>query len=216
MICVSLANIDFKECLALAREESFVEFRFDLLELTPEQVHEVVNASRRSIATYRPGISDPDRRVQTMITAIKAGATYIDIELDADSYYRNKLTRAARAAGRDIIISYHNFDHTPKPARLKKLIAACRKAGADVVKIACLVKASEDVQTLMGLYREADRMVVIGMGEKGLITRIAAPFMGAEFTFASPGRGRETAPGQIQRDKLEDIIARIQTSFKFD
>jgi hypothetical protein len=71
MICVSLSNIGFKECLALVKEESFVEFRFDLLDLTPEQVTEVVNASSRSIATYRPDTGDPDRRLQTMIMALK-------------------------------------------------------------------------------------------------------------------------------------------------
>jgi len=212
MICVSLSNIGFEECLSLAGEEAFVEFRFDLLDFTPDQVNEVVSVSRRSIATYRPGTADPDRRIQTMLSAINAGASYIDIELESDSYYRKEMIKAAKSHSRDIIISYHNFDHTPKRSRLKKIISSCMKAGSDVVKIACQANTMEDVQTLMGLYRESPRMVVIGMGELGLITRIAAPFLGAEFTFASPGRGMETAPGQIDKTELHNIIARIQTS----
>jgi len=213
MICVSLSNIGFKECLALAKEEPFVEFRFDLLDLTPEQVKEVVNASTRSIATYRPDTGDPDRRMQTMIMALEAGASYIDIELDAESYFRKELIRSAKTHGRDVIISYHNFDHTPDASRLRKISDACRKAGAEVVKIACQVNSTEDIQSLMGLYQQAERMVVIGMGTMGLITRVAAPFMGAEFTFASPGSGRETAPGQIERKDLASIIDQIKYSF---
>jgi len=213
MICVSLSNIGFEECLALAREEPFVEFRFDLLDLTPEQVNEVVNASSRSIATYRPDTGDPDRRLQTMMMALKAGTSYVDIELDAESYYRKELIRAAKTYGRDVIISYHNFDHTPDASRLRKIAAACKKAGADVVKIACQVNTTEDLQSLMGLYQIGERMVVIGMGKKGLITRVAALFIGAEFTFASPGSGRETAPGQIERKDLASIIDQIKFSF---
>ena len=213
MICVSLSNIAFKECLALAKEESFVEFRFDLLDFTPDQVQQVVNVSQRSIATYRPDAKDPDRRMQTMITALKAGASYVDIELEEESYYRKELISAARTYGRDVIISYHNYDHTPDASRLKKIVASCKKSGADVVKIACQVISEKDNRSLMGLYPESDRMVVIGMGKKGLITRIAAPFVGAEFTFASPGRGQETAPGQITRKELMNIIDHIQFSF---
>ena len=214
MICVSLSNIGFEECLALAKEEPFVEFRFDLLELAPEQVKEVVNASKRSIATYRPDdTSDPDRRLQTMIIAVTAGASYVDIELEAESYYRKDLIKAAKANGRDVIISYHNFNHTPGTARLREIVVACKKAGADVVKIACQVNTTDDNQSLMGLYQEGDRMVVIGMGNMGLITRVAAPFMGAEFTFASPGAGRETAPGQIARRDLMNLIDQIKYPF---
>ena len=213
MICVALSNIGFKECLALAAKENFVEFRFDLLDLDPDQVSEAVKASNRCIATYRSQAKDPDRRMQTMISAIKAGATFVDIEIDAESWYREELVKAARENGREVIISYHNFDHTPQATRLKKIVAACRKAGADVVKIACQVNTPGDIRTLMGLYQASGRMVVIGMGERGLITRVAAPFMGAEFTFASPESGRETAPGQINKKDLTSIIDQIKYSF---
>lgn len=209
MICVSLSNIGFEECLSLAREEPFVEFRFDLMDLTPTQAGDVVSASHRSIATYRPDTADTARRIRTMISAMKSGTSYVDIELEADSSYREELTKAARTYGTDVIVSYHNFDSTPEAPKLKTIVDSCKKAGADVVKIACQVNNNGDLQSLMGLYGEAQRMVVIGMGKKGLITRISASFMGAEFTFASPGIGRETAPGQIDREQLASIIASI-------
>ena len=48
-------------------------------------------------------------------------------------------------------------------------------------------------------------MVVLGMGEMGKITRIMAPFLGAEFTFAAMDEGKETAPGQIPYLKMKEI-----------
>ena len=53
-------------------------------------------------------------------------------------------------------------------------------------------------------------MVIIGMGEQGVISRVAAPLLGAEFTFAAAETGQETAPGQISKDKLLSIIRQIQ------
>ncbi len=213
MICVSLANMGFEECLALAGKEAFVEFRFDLLGFTGDQVEEAVKASRSCIATFRPGKSDEVHRIRILATALRSGADYVDIELEADPGYREEIIRAARAGDSDVIVSYHNFESTPEDGRLNEIVAACKAAGADVVKIACQVEGTGDVQSLLGLYRKAERMVVIGMGEKGLITRVAAPFMGAEFTFASPGSGKRTAPGQIDRERLAGIISLIQDSF---
>ena len=213
MICVSLSDIKFEDCLALARREAFVEFRFDLLGFSLEEVALLVRTARKCIATFRPGKADPGIRMQTLYTAMEEGAGYVDIEVESGSDYRNALVDKARSLGCRIIVSHHDFHGTPGMEKLKNIVTSCREAGADVVKIACMVNTTEDLRALLGLYREGGRMVVIGMGERGLITRIAAPFLGAEFTFASPPGGRGTAPGQVDRQKLESIINRIGFSF---
>jgi 3-dehydroquinate dehydratase type I len=213
MICVPLSDMKLEECLCVAREEAFVEFRFDLLELSIEEVTQVVGSAGKCIATFRPGSADPGKRMKTLLTALESGATYVDIELESDPDYRRELIGKARSLNRQVIISHHDFKGTPEFEVLKNIAASCREAGADVVKIACTVNSTRDIQALMGLYRDGGRMVVIGMGDKGLITRIAAPFMGAEFTFASLSTGRETAPGQVDRQTLASVIAGIRSSF---
>lgn len=210
MICVALSDMDFDRCMVLTENEPFVEFRFDLLDFSIGQVEKLVSTAQRCVATYRPDDADPDRRMQTLMAALRAGADYIDIELEADSYTRKQLIKAARDYGRDVIISYHNFDHTPPYPQLKKIFASCRKLGADVVKIACKAKYEKDVGSLLGLYQEDGRMVVIGMGNVGLITRIVAPLAGAEFTFASAEKGKETAPGQLTRAELSNLIDQVK------
>jgi 3-dehydroquinate dehydratase type I len=194
----------------MARKEAFVEFRFDLLTLSMEQVKEVVNAAESCIATCRPGKMDDPQRVEILKTAIQSGADYVDIEVESDPAFSKEIIQTARLHDTALIISYHNFEGTPVLPELEKIVSDCRKAGADVVKIASQVNHTWDLQNLFKLYNRDLRMVIIGMGEKGVISRIAAPMLGAEFTFGAPEAGKETAPGQISRDKLLSIIRQIQ------
>jgi 3-dehydroquinate dehydratase len=50
------------------------------------------------------------------------------------------------------------------------------------------------------------------MGDLGKISRIAALFMGAEFTFASASDEFATAPGQISYTKLRTIVELLKNS----
>ena len=210
MICIPLGGIEFEECLSMARKETFVEFRFDLLTLNLDQVKEVVNAANSCIATCRPGKMGESDRQEILKTAILSGADYVDIEVESDKAFINEIIMSARTHDTAIIISYHNFEGTPAQAELEQIVSDCRKAGADVVKVACQVNHTGDLQNLLKLYNSELRMVIIGMGEKGVISRIAAPLLGAEFTFAAAEAGQETAPGQISKDKLLSIIRQIQ------
>jgi 3-dehydroquinate dehydratase-1 len=47
------------------------------------------------------------------------------------------------------------------------------------------------------------------MGELGKISRIVAPFLGAEFTYASLTDDNATAPGQISYQRLNKYILEI-------
>ena len=210
MICIPLGGMGFDECMSMARKEAFVEFRFDLLSLSLDQVKEVVNAANSCIATCRPGNMDDLQRLEILKTAIQSGADYVDIEVESDKAFLNEISRTARIGDTAIIVSYHNFEGTPPLPELEQIVGMCRMAGADVVKIASQVNHTRDLQNLFKLYNPELRMVIIGMGEMGVISRIAAPMLGAEFTFAAPEAGKGTAPGQINRDKLLSILRQIQ------
>jgi 3-dehydroquinate dehydratase type I len=210
MICIPLGGIGFEECMSMARKEAFVEFRFDLLTLSLEQVKEAVNAANSCIATCRPGKMVEADRQEVLKTAILSGVDYVDIEVESDKAFINEIILSARTHDTAIIISYHNFERTPAMPELEQIVNDCRKAGADVVKIACQVNNTGDLQNLFKLYNNDLRMVIIGMGKQGVISRIAAPMLGAEFTFAAAEVGQETAPGQITKDKLLSIIRQIQ------
>jgi 3-dehydroquinate dehydratase-1 len=47
------------------------------------------------------------------------------------------------------------------------------------------------------------------MGEKGKLTRLAAPLLGSVFTYASLGEGKETAEGQWEAASLRRILLEL-------
>jgi 3-dehydroquinate dehydratase len=48
------------------------------------------------------------------------------------------------------------------------------------------------------------------MGEAGKLTRIIAPFLGAEFTFAFADDFKSTAPGQISYSRMKSILSNLE------
>ena len=89
---------------------------------------------------------------------------------------------------------------------LEQTIGWCFESGADIAKIACMANGEDDAARLLGLLDRKRRLIVIGMGEKGKITRVAAPLLGSEIAYASAGEGKESAPGQIEEKELERLM----------
>jgi 3-dehydroquinate dehydratase-1 len=203
MICTVLAHKSFEECRDILSREACVELRLDLLDLTQEQVGDLFSMASRTVATCRPGhFSDEERRI-LLETAVMSGASYLDIELEMPSALRHNLIKLAEAHQCRIIISYHNHKITPPLPELNRIIGKCRKAGADIVKIACKINRQRDLANLLSLYAGGHELIAIGMGEGGLISRLAAPLLGAEFTYASADDDNATAPGQMKSDDMK-------------
>src|SRR6185436_2662541 len=103
-----------------------------------------------------------------------------------------------REARKLLVVSHHDFSGTPDYAVLADVCRRAARAGAGVVKIATMIGSDQDIATLARLLAErpAANLAVIGMGEKGLATRVEFPAKGSLFTFAAKGE-RTSAPGQI-------------------
>lgn len=132
----------------------------------------------------------------------------VDVELAAGDVLREVLP-AARAAGRLVIASHHDFAATPEPAALADVVARAAAAGADVVKIAAAVAGPDDVRALARVLVEPAPIgrIVIGMGEAGLATRVLFPALGSLLTYAHAGH--VTAPGQLPLDELVGLLRRL-------
>jgi 3-dehydroquinate dehydratase type I len=209
MICVSLAEPDFDRCLSMVQRYPFTEIRLDAAAFKLEEVKQLFSTGNKTIATYRPGTSDDASRQKALAEAVRAGATYLDIEYEAEDNYRKELIREAAARGCSLIISWHDFENTPGQEELEKILDRCYVLGADIAKLACVVNDRQDLVRLLSLYNLPGKKVVLGMGEKGSFSRVAAALLGAEFTFASPDNGRETAPGQLSLTELQHYLNRF-------
>ncbi len=204
MICVSLAGISFQECVKWIAKTEFAEIRIDQLDLSDDQFGSLFAMKKKTIATCRPG-KDDDQRLALLKLAIESGAGYVDIEYESDATFRTELLNYAHSHNTLAIISYHNFDLTPSGDELEKIIKQSFKWGADRAKITTTANSREDCSRVMALYENHQNIIAFCMGKIGTITRVAAPLLGADFTYASISKALATAPGQLTVDGFMDV-----------
>lgn len=209
MICVSLAEKDPDVCIEILKKVEMAEIRIDLAEFSDDSIRKIFSTQNKLIATCRPGKYSQSDRIRKLKLAIGSGATFVDIEYEADEEFKNSLISFAHERECDVIISYHNYEMTPELDELETIMHSCFEMGADMAKLATMVNVNRDNSKILSLYKAPGRLVAIGMGELGKISRIVAPFLGAEFTYASLNDENATAPGQISYKRLNKYILEI-------
>ena len=132
----------------------------------------------------------------------------IDVELAAHEI-RVDVIGAAHDAGILAVVSHHDFEKTPEAGALGEIVARAVEAGADVVKIATAVRGPRDLRALAGaaIAHAASNLIVIGMGEAGLASRLLFAALGSLLTYASAGE--VTAPGQLPFDEMLALMRRL-------
>jgi len=204
MNCLSIGHGDFREIKEILSSAKFAELRLDLL-TDFEPLEELLSCPARIIVTCRAGRFTEEKRAELLRRALKAGVWGVDLDFSDTA-----LIEDVRKTSTTLILSYHDFEGTPSSDRLRALIAESKQLGADVTKLACMVREKTDIARLLGLLTPSERLVVFGMGELGSISRIISPLVGSEWTYLSVRPGLETAPGQISVDvaeRMQKILA---------
>lgn len=211
MICVSISARDqISEALGLGA--GLLELRLDLIGEDPAELFREIPEGTTTIATCRPGALSDFERMAMLGVSLERGAAWIDVELDSKESYLQELTSRIKDSRGGMIISHHDFKATPGRRELVRLMERCFERGGEIAKIATMVNSAQELLDLLSLYDRPGRKVVIGMGETGRIARVMAPYLGSEFTFASVGEKRMTAPGQLTFRQLQDIYKVIDNS----
>ena len=204
MICISIPDNNIDSCLALISTADMAEIRIDMAGFDENAVKKVFSQAKKPlIATCRPEIVEDSIRVGLLTTAIKNGASYVDIEIEASDFIKKEIISCAKLYDCKIIISYHNYENTPSTNELHTIIDACFSEGADIAKVATTALTTEDSARILGLYSQYSSLVAIAMGEIGKITRIANIYLGSPFTFAAISDAQKTAPGQLTVDEIK-------------
>jgi 3-dehydroquinate dehydratase type I len=137
-------------------------------------------------------------RMESLIRAAQEGFDFVDAELNVKGV--NGFVRRLEAEGAKTIISYHDFNSTPKQRVLESVLKKEKKVGASICKIVTTAKTYSDSFHSLAFVRKHSRntkLVCFAMGELGIPSRVLSPILGAYFTFASPYIGKETAIGQV-------------------
>ncbi len=182
-----------------AGDADLVELRLDSVR-DPSAAAALAGRRKPVIVTCRPksegglfqGSEDERRRI--LAEALALGAEFVDVEWNGSC-----ADLIAYTGGRRIILSHHDFEGTP--ADIHEKAQAMLASGAEIVKLAVTPHRLGDCLTLRAIGQGTRvPMVLIGMGEAGIATRVLASWFGSCWTYA----GDSVAPGQIDLQRLLD------------
>ena len=156
---------------ALPADHDMVEVRFDAF-------------GGRSAAPFRDVTRKP-------IILTNRGGEPIDADFGLIDVEYGRKPRDPRRT----VLSFHDFERMPD---LRTLIDAMIAAGCAHTKIAVTPDSLRENEELLAAIRPG--LTIIGMGERGLYSRILAPFFGSELFFAG-----NAAPGQLSLDRARAI-----------
>lgn len=218
MICTSLAINDFGDLSAAVKELELAEVRIDLCRLNKKQIARIFSLRPHLIATCRLGFYHESERLLLLKQAVMSGASYVDLEIEAPVSTKQEIIQAARSRGCRVIMSYHNDSETPPAAELKRIVRLCFREGADLCKIACRCLSMRDMMMILSLYGEFEdfkgRIIALGTGDKAVWSRIAAPFLGAPFTYAAWSESERTAEGQLSFKDMQSLFSCLKKVMK--
>jgi shikimate dehydrogenase/3-dehydroquinate dehydratase type I len=235
MICIPITAISNKEALHdiehSCRIADAIELRMDLI--ADGTLPELISAARSSsntvriIVTWRKkeeaaqageslGVGgetkdQKDKKMAMLKQAIELGTDYIDIELSAGNEAIEELKSHCEKQGGStkIIISYHNFKKTPSLTRLKGIFHQCHEFKPAVVKIVTYARKPEDNLQVLSLIpyarKHLQEIIALCMGDKGRISRMAAPSLGNFLDFAALPQKTKSAPGQLTISEMKQI-----------
>jgi len=190
---------------ALSKGADLAELRLDFVRnLDPVAIRNLAAAvGSRSIATFRSeaegGAHGPrdDGRMSLLNEIIGQRFAYVDIERDADAERIEDLKRLAKRHRPTIVVSHH-FAAVADSSQIQDALEACAAIG-DVAKVAVPMEDVDSAIQLVDLARAQTerkrRVILIGTGIDGMITRALAEDVGQEIQYATWGRPVST--GQL-------------------
>jgi len=207
-ICAAIINTDIEAVKEVEPLVDLFEVRIDLigdgLQKLVKQLEKPWIATNRTIDEGGKWGGNEARRIEGLLQAIELGADMVDVEFRTKNL-QNIVPLVKRRV--KCILSFHDVEKTPPLEEMKGIVQKQLKAGADICKVVTTAKEFEDNLAVLQLISEfpENKIVAFAMGETGKISRILCPLVGADFTYGSIEKGKESAPGQITVKELIKI-----------
>ena len=201
MICVSIQGRNLAGIRqALAAGLEMAEIRLDRCPLSLEEIETLFSETDIPlVATCRVAeCGGEETSQQRLEAAIRGGARYVDLEIEASAALAEKIGSLAEEAGARYIRSFHDFEGTPSAEELKDIMERCFDEGADLAKIVTTATDEACCDRVMELYEAATpgSLLAFCMGEAGRATRLGCLVKGAPYTYCALTEEEAAAPGQ--------------------
>jgi 3-dehydroquinate dehydratase type I len=220
-ICIPIAETTMKDAIKAIKEANrfadLIELRMDYLRkpglaiLLQDRQKPFIITNRHKQEGGKYWVNER-RRVRILEEAIDLGAEFVDVEFEAKrSWLRDFI---ANKKGTRIILSSHNFQETPSQKELRRLCDRMTRLRAGIVKIVTFARSWEDNLLILSLIpyarKRGQEIVAVCMGERGKMSRIFAPLIGAVWTYAALNKNRTSAPGQLTIQELKKIWEKLR------
>ncbi len=205
-ICIVLSSLDDVPLIQKLGKSVLLELRLDLLDISASEIPDLMKISDQWMLSIRKELlAKPDNK-QLISACLLNKPCYIDIDEECLNNEIFSLIEKHKSNDFQLIISYHNYKLTPDFIFLKNKIESFHKAGADIVKIACLGNQTTDMETIKNLHQTFPRIIAFLMGEKYTQTRYDALLTGEQISYACLRDENKTAPGQLTYDEMYDFL----------
>ncbi len=234
MICTTIQNRNLEQIYEALEQCEMAEIRLDRCDLSTKDIDELFSSDIPLVATCRISevmasepslqnqeLTEQSREIKAMqiaekklVMAIKAGARYVDVEMEAPKQMSKRVRQAAHEHGTIFMRSYHDFEGTDSLEALKALVEKCLYHGADMVKIVTTAHSQADAARVMSLYewcRETGTLadgglVAFCMGDEGRASRLDCLRHGAPYTYAAFTEEEAAAPGQWPASQMYETV----------
>jgi len=214
---LAAATGDLSEEPAAREHADLVEFRMDLGADPLDQLA-AYDGELALLATNRVewegGEAGSEGRLADLALAAEHPCVEaVDVELSSvASGEGTDVVERAREEGVAVVVSVHDFDGTPEPAELRRLLERSAEYG-DVAKLATTAESLDDALALLAATRSATEaghtVATMAMGEPGRHTRAVAPVYGSRLGYAPVDPDEATAPGQYDLATLRSLVEKL-------
>lgn len=212
-ICAVIVNNDRQSIQDIDPLVDLYEVRIDLIgegwQKTAARLKKPWIATNRTVEEGGKWDGLEARRIEALLQAIELGAKMVDVEFKTKNL-SNIVPMVKKRT--ECILSFHDIEKTPSLEEMQKIVKRQIKSGADICKLVTTAHSFEDNLNVLKLVSSFPdtRIVSFAMGERGYSSRILSPMAGADFTYASIEKGRESAPGQVTVRELIEIYGMMK------
>lgn len=193
-------------------------FLLDVLLDTLETIYNMID-NKLLLVTFRThnegGEKEIDVKTYACVLETIMQSKHLDM-IDLECYFNddaiNHLVEVAHQNDIVVVMSHHNFNHTLTSEEMMTCINDMSSKQADIYKLAMMPNNKEDVFSLLNFTKSASEgienpLITMSMGSMGVLSRIIGFIYGSSVTFAC--MDKESAPGQINAKKLNDLLSLI-------
>lgn len=219
MICTVIQNKTAAQIEEILQHVEMAEIRLDRCSLTDSETETCFESDVPLVATCRVSevmASDPSLSEikaaslceERLCRAIKAGARYVDVEVEAPKYMSKRVRSCAQENGTVFIKSFHDFSGTGSREELKSVVEKCLHIGADIVKIVTTARTADEAERVLSLYDEfaPEKLIAFSMGDAGRESRMQCLAKGAPYTYAALTEEDAAAPGQWSAAEMSSAL----------